>query len=70
MDSLRLIEIHNICKSFRAFTCVRMMDNTVLFGIVLLTNDCTVIVQEKNVICLGLKYDFKVQAYSRSPMLC
>ena len=26
-----------------------MMDNTVLFGIVLLTNDCTVIVQEKNV---------------------
>ena len=49
MDSVRLIEIHNICKSFRAFTCVRMIDNTVLFGIVLLTNDCTVIVQEKNV---------------------
>ena len=49
MDSLRLIEIHNICKSVRAFTYVRMMDNTVLFGIVLLTNDCTVIVQEKNI---------------------
>ena len=49
MDSLRLTEIHNACKSFRAFTCVRMMDNTVLFGILLLTNDCTVIVQEKNV---------------------
>ena len=50
MDSLRLTEIHNtvICKSFQAFTCVRMMDNTVLFGTVLLTNDCTVIVQEKN----------------------
>ena len=49
MDSLRLIEIHNVCKSFRAFTGVRMTDNTVLFGIVLLTNDCNVIVQEKNV---------------------
>ena len=44
-----MIDIHNICKSFRVFTCVRMIDNTVLFGIVLLTNDCTVIVQEKNV---------------------